>query len=274
MLILHALKKELFAKIVTYFFIVLTVWWLLERLLSSQNPAFESTFAHVYGFISLFGGIWGLVTAKKWGGFGSLMGKALGFLSIGLLAQFFGQFSYSLYFFVFKLEVPYPSIGDVGFFSSILFYIFGVWYLAQISGVKFGLKTVLNKIQAVIIPLFMLMVAYYLFLKGYEFDWSNPLTVFLDFGYPFGQAFYISLAFLTYLLSRNVLGGVMKTKIIFILVALLAQFLSDYMFLYQALNGTWHPGGFNDFLYLISYFLMSIALIQLKTVYDTIQNST
>ena len=89
----------------------------------------------------------------------------------------------------------------------------------------------------------MLAVGYFLFLQGYEFDWSDPLKVFLDFGYPFGQAIYVSIAILTYLLSRGILGGIMKGKILFILFALCMQFLSDYTFLYQSSKGTWSVGG-------------------------------
>lgn len=261
-------KKEVFARIATVIFVIFTIWWIFERVWAFQDPGFESNFAHVYGFISIFGGIWGLSIAKKWGGFESAMGKALSFLSIGLLFQFFGQFAYSAYFFILHLEVPYPSIGDIGFFGSIAFYVLGVWNLATVSGVKIGVKSFINKLQAVFIPLILLLAAYFYFLQGYEFDFTQPVTVFLDFGYPLGQTFYISLAILTYLLSKNVLGGIMKSKILLILFALFLQFLADYTFLFQAYQETWHPGGINDYLYLLAYFVMTISLIQLKTVHD------
>lgn len=270
---LESFKKEIPAKIAVSCFALLTAWWLIEQFIRLQNPAFESNFAHVYGITAILGGIWGLAIAKHWGGFKSALGKAVGFLSIGLLAQFFGQFAYSLYFFIFQLEVPYPSIGDLGFFGSIAFYILGVWYLAKVTGIKIGIKSFANKLQAIVIPVLMLVAAYTLFLQGYEFDWNTPLTIFLDFGYPLGQAIYISIAILTYTLSRNLLGGIMKNRILFILGALLVQFLSDYTFLYQAKSGTWHPGGVNDFMYLVAYFLMTIALVELKTVYDYLKTA-
>jgi hypothetical protein len=100
---------------------------------------------------------------------------------------------------------------------------------------------------------------------------TKPLVVFLDFGYPLGQAIYISLAVLTYLLSRSVLGGIMKMRILFILFALVIQYMSDYTFLYQASRGVWHAGGINDFLYITAYFIMALSLLQFESVYRTIK---
>ena len=111
------------------------------------------------------------------------------------------------------------------------------------------------------------------FLKNYEFDWSNLLKVFLDFGYPLGQAFYVSLALLTFLLSKEFLGGLMKPKVLIILFALAVQYMADYNFLTQVNNGTWINGGYGDYIYLLAYFLMTIALINLGSVFEKIQES-
>ena len=221
--------------------------------------------------MALWGGIWGIAIAQKWGGIRSVMGKTVILFSLGLLFQVFGQLAYAYLSFYIHIDVPYPSSGDIGYFGSIPLYIYGILLLAKASGVKIGLKSFESKIQAILIPLVMLVVAYFLFLQGYEFDWKDPIKIFLDFGYPLGQAIYISIAFLTYLLSRNILGGIMKRKILFILFALCIQFLSDYTFLYQLSRGTWAVGGINDYMYLIAYFIMTLALLQLNTVLSKIK---
>ncbi len=110
----------------------------------------------------------------------------------------------------------------------------------------------------------LLAYSYWVFLKGYEFDWSAPLKIFLEFGYPLGQAIYVSLAILTLFLTRGVLGGVMKNRVLFVLFALLMQYLADYTFLYQASQETWAAGGINDYMYLASYFIMALALLQFR----------
>lgn len=248
------------------FFIVYTIWWLYLLLFVSPDNIQYELFTGSYGLLALFGGVGGLFIAKHWGGWKSLMGKSVGFFSLGLLFQEFGQLAYSyLYYIQFKgAEVPYPSIGDLGYFGSIPLYIMGTVYLAKASGISISLRNVQNKISAIVVPVLVLALSYFMFLQGYEFDWSAPLVILLDFGYPLGQAMYVSLALLTYYLSRKTLGGVMQSKIRYILLALAVQYFADYTFLYQASQGTWVAGGVNDFLYLVSYFMMATALFNLR----------
>jgi len=269
----ETIKKEWQAKAALTILFILTVWWVVSP--SFQGPEskrFFGDFPSIYGVMALLGGIWGIVIAQKWGGIKSVTGKAIIMFSLGLLSQVFGQLAYAYLSFYKHIEVPYPSIGDVGYFGSIPLYIYGTLLLAKASGVKIGLKSFENKIQAILIPLVMLAVGYFLFLQGYEFDWKDPIKIFLDFGYPLGQSIYISLAILTVLLSRGILGGIMKSKILFILFALLLQFLSDYTFLYQASRGTWSVGGVNDYMYLVAYFFMTLGLLQLNTALQKLRN--
>jgi hypothetical protein len=269
----ETIKKEWQAKIAILIFLLLTIWWFLSP--SFQNPhgqRFFGDFPSIYGVLALCGACWGISISQKWGGVKSILGKAIIMFSLGLLGQVFGQVVYAYYAFYQHIAVPYPSLGDIGYFGSIPLYIYGVLLLAQASGVKIRLKSFRNQIQAVIIPILMLCIGYFLFLKGYKFDFGNPIKIFLDFGYPFGQAIYISLALLTYLLSKGILGGIMKSKILFILFALFIQFLSDYTFLYQSSNGTWVAGGINDYMYLFAYLLMTLGILQFETVLSKLRS--
>lgn len=273
---LETIKKEWPAKLAIFFFLLLSSWWLLNNFFVDKTTLRYDTFfdfGEFYGYMALWGGIWGLIIAKKWGGFGSIMGKAMIMFSLGLFAQEFGQLFYAWYNDIFKVAGPYPSFGDLGYFGSIPLYILGIYYLAKASGVHVSLQSAASKIQVFLIPLVMLGLGYFLFLKDYTFDWSQPLKIFLDFGYPFGQAIYVAIAMLTYSLTRGILGGKMKSRILFFVFALFVQFLSDYTFLYQSSKGTWTVGGINDYMYLCSYFLMALALIQLKTVYDSLRTN-
>lgn len=206
------------------------------------------------------------------GGIQSVMGRALLFFSLSLLSQIFGQVTYAYFALILHVGVPYPSIGDIGYFSSIPLYILGIYNLAKAAGVVITPKLFIQRPKAIIIPTVLLLVGYYLFLKEYSFDWSSPLRVFLDFAYPLGDAIYVSLAILTYILSRKALGGVMKPRILFILFALVFQFITDYTFLYQSSRGIWSGGGMNDYMYLLTYFLMTLALLQFKTVHDQLRS--
>lgn len=243
-------------------FLSLTLWWAyLHLFIKHSNPAYQ-LFSASYGFVALVGSIYGFIISRKWGGIKSVIGRAIIMFSLGLFAQEFGQLVYSYYNYL-NQTIPYPSLGDLGFFGSIPCYIYGVWLLAKASGVKVSLRSFGNKLQAFIIPIIMLCISYFIFMQGYKPDWTQPLKIFLDFGYPFGEAIYISFAFLAFLLSRKTLGGVMKYRVLIILLALLIQYLCDFTFLYQDNNNTFYPGGINDYMYLISYFAMSVGLLNL-----------
>lgn len=265
------LKKERLVQLTIVFFVILTFAWVFIFLGGSTDDPINHIFGFIYGGFSLWGGVLGLISSQRWGGLRSLIGRSIIFLSIGLLLQAFGQYSFWYYNYALKIEVPYPGIPDIGYFGTIPFYIYAAILLAKSSGAKISLKTLVNKAQVIIIPLLMLSVAYYLFGKDYDFSEVGSLQTFLDFGYPMGQAIYISIAILTYSLSRKILGGIMRFPILFLIIAFLGQFLADYIFIY--FHDLYFPASFIDYFYLLAYFLMSFGLIQLKVVADKLKNT-
>lgn len=256
-------------------FVVLSIFWIyIQQFDVESTRDLRQLWGHSYWILALYGGITGVVISRKWGGYKSLLGKTILVLSIGLFFQSFGQVWSSYYVFFYDVESPsYPGIGDVGFFGSTLLYIYAVILLAKLSGAKISLKLKRNMVWVGLIPLIMLMVSYFFFLQGYEFDWSDKIRIFLDFGYPLGDAIYVSIAMLALFLSRNVLGGIMKKPILFLIFALIFQYFSNFVFLYQAIAETWYVGNINDYMYLISYFLMTLALINIGSVFKKIKSS-
>jgi len=264
MMIVEMIKKQRLAQIAMVMFVFFVTLWILLYFTVAKDNIGNQIFSATYGLMALYGAILGFKISKKWGLTKSLMGKSILMFSLGLLAQEFGQLTYSYYAYFAKIQIPYPSLGDVGYFGCIPLYILGIFYLGKAAGVNISLRSFQRKIEAVIIPFIILSYSYFVFLQGYQIDWSKPLTVFLDFGYPLGQAIYISIAILTILVTRGILGGIMKYKVLFIFFALLVQYFADYMYLYIAKAGTAYPGGPNDVIYLVAYFLMVLALLQLR----------
>jgi len=264
--------QKIIAFLIFAFFATYWVFFQIYLTGSYENHHQIYTFSAVYGVLAVWGAICGIAISLKWGGFKSVLGKGILFLSLGLLLQEFGQLAYSYYYIVLKLETAYyPSLGDVGFFGTIPLYCLGIFFLGKASGVAMRFTSIKHVLPAIVVTFSMLFLGYALFLKEYTLDLSQPIKTFLDFGYPLGAAVYISLAIGVYILSTGVLGGIMKSKIIFIILALCIQFLADYTFLYQTSRGTWVDSGINDLTYFISYFVMTIGLLQFGTIYKKLK---
>lgn len=252
----------------------LAVWWAVLFFGFKAKLEFPNlVWAASYQAVAVWGVIWGYIMGHRWGGFRSVVGRAMLFLTFGLLLQVLGQTVFSVYGLFLQREIPYPSLADVGFFGSIIFYIIGIFELGKAAGATSIIRSFRGKMWTILLPLAMLITSYIFFLENYVFDWSQPLRVFLDFGYPLGQAIYVSLAALVFVLSKNVLGGIMRTKVLIILIALIVQYIGDFNFLYQFNNETWINGGYGDFLYLFAYFVMSFGLIQMGTTFEKIRSS-
>lgn len=267
------LNKKFGYTVVLSLFVVFALWWfLLNPFHPTTNNEYDRfVWGAFYQLISIFGGLYGLMVSWLWGGRKSLMGRSILVFSIGLLLQAFGQTVYSYYNLYLQVEAPYPSVGDIGFFGSVLFYIYGAMLFVRASGVRLSVKKVFSFIIAIVLPLIMLGFSYYEFLRDYDFSAAGWLQIFLDFGYPLGQAFYVSLAIVALILSYRILGGIMRLPIIILLLALLAQYIADFNFLFQFSRGTWSVAGYGDFLYMFSYLLMTLGLIQFGVTYKKIK---
>ncbi len=57
----------------------------------------------------------------------------------------------------------------------------------------------------------------------------------------------------------------MRWPLLLLMFALVAQYVADFNFLFQAPNSTWVNGGYGDFLYLFAYFLMGLSLARIES---------
>ncbi len=257
---------------VTLVFLGFAVWWVtFQHVVAQQGPSVQ-WFGGTYGVVALMGAIIGFMAARKWGGRKTVLGKALLLFSLSLFAQEAGQLIYTYYIYGAKTQIPYPSWGDVAYFGSVLLYISAAFYLAKTVGLKFSLRNGKYRAIAVLVPAILVSVSYAVLLYHHHYDTSKPLTVFLDAGYPIGEAIYISIGIAAYLLSRKMLGGIMKSAILLVIFALVVQYISDFTFVYQSNRGTWLAGRINDLSYLTAYFLMTTAMIRFIVVYKKLRS--
>ena len=242
-------------------------WWLSFQSVVKDQGVSVQWFGATYGLMALTASTIGVVASLQWGGLKSTLGRALAFFALGLLAQEAGQLIYTYYIYGAQIQIPYPSWGDVAYFGSVLCYLTGAWFLTRVTGAKYALKRKSYKVIAVVVPVVILAVSYMVFINGQEFDLTQPLTAALNVGYPLGEAIYISLAVVAYLLSSRLLGGIMKAGILSIIVALVIQYISDFTFLYESSRGTYLAGEFADLFYLIAYFAFALAMVKFVMIH-------
>lgn len=251
--------------VVTVFFIEFLVGWILLQILKPAGDSIYHYFGAVYGLVALIGGSYGIAVSKRWGGARSSLGRTIVYLSVGLLLAEFGQLVFSYYNIVLHEAAPYPSIADIGFFGNVPFYIIAAMSLYSVVGLnRKSSNNALKYLAMVIVPPAILFSSYWIFLREYSTEGLSKLNVFLDFGYPIGQAAYISISLVILVSVTGALGGMMRPRVWMLLLAFIAQYVADFNFLYQSYHGTWSLAGYGDLLYLLAYYLMAVSLIYLS----------
>ncbi|OGG49871.1 hypothetical protein A2763_01625 [Candidatus Kaiserbacteria bacterium RIFCSPHIGHO2_01_FULL_54_36] len=215
------------------------------------------------GFIPVFGGINGILIARKWGGFKSAVGRAIIFLSLGLIAWGIGTYIYSgIYNVILQVEVPYPSYADIGYVLALPLWALGMIHLSRATGAKYGLQSSGGKFALLIIPASVIAASYYLLVivaRGGSLtgDDTALLKVILDLTYPLGDVIILTLATLIYGLSYSYFGGVFKKAIYMILSGFVLMYFADFAFSYTTTLGTWYPGDWNDLLFATAMLALS-----------------
>lgn len=215
--------------------------------------------------VPFIGAIIGFYNARSWGGFKSALGKAVGFISAGVLAWAVGMLIWCYYIFIVKIEIPYPSLADAAFILSWPLWTIGVLYLSKATGVRFALRGLRGKILLVVVPVIAIALSYYLLIsvaRGgvIELDSSQTWKLFFDLFYPIGSAVIFTLALTFFSLSNAFLGGKYRTPILILILAFLVNFFADITFSYTTTNGTYFNGYYPDMLFVTGMYLFALSL--------------
>jgi hypothetical protein len=238
------------------FYIFVFVWWAYFFVTGKANDNGEITlggalYQFALGLIPLIGGFLGLFKAKLWGGTKSYVGRALLAISIGAICWGLGQMFWSLYYNILThVDIPYPSLADVGYSLSFPFLAVGLISLSKATGARFSLKKPVGKILALCITTVVLIAAYYLLIvvaRGNVIDFTEGgLKLFFDIAYPLGDLVILLLSVLVYGLSFKYLGGRYRLPILSILFGLFVLFCGDFSFSYTTTVGSYYNGSWVD----------------------------
>lgn len=243
---------------------VYILWWLA---INTNGEGSRDNYTDTYSLIALSGSIAGIVAAKKVGLFQSRFGKTIGFFSLGLFMQFLGQLIYGLYFRIGNVELAFPSVGDIPFLLTGIFYALGVYNLLKVIVYKrsvFKPRTVLFLSIIATASLFALM--YQAFLHLAVQDERGTIYSVVNASYAIIQTFYFLLGLVALMQAKRIAGGRMFISVCVMLLALLVQYAADFSFLYQSYHDSWQPASSNDLLYVCAYGLMALSILMIDRV--------
>ncbi len=245
-------------------FVIYVAWWIGINHFDLPSP---DDFTDSYSLVALTGAISGIIVAKKWGLFKSKFGRALGFLSVGLFLQFLGQLTYALYFRLGDVELAYPSVGDIPFLLTGVFYVAAIYSLLKVivfKGSVFKPRIVL--LVSIIATVGLAWLMWIAFLHLAVHDERGTIYSLTNAAYPIIQAFYFLMGLIALMQARRMAGGKMLVAVSILLVALLVQYAADFSFLYQSYHDKWQAAGSNDLFYVIAYGFMAFAILIIDRV--------
>lgn len=263
-----------YQKIFSGFLVALFIFWLVLFSTSTKEGFYNYFYSFLFGLIPLIGGCIAMMRARLWGGFESAIGKAVLFIGLGIFLWGSGEMIWSYYNFFAGVSAPYPSLADLGFAPSILFYGIGAIYLSKATGAKFGLRNSYAKFFTIIAPILILALSYYVLVvvaRGGVLipDGETHLKTILDIAYPLGDFISLALAIIISGLSFKYLGGRYKTDIWAILLGLTVMFIADSIFSYTTTVGTYYNGNFGDLILTFGVFFLTYGVLGFSEVKNT-----
>ncbi len=258
-----------------FYYLFIFVWWTFFFITGKANFDGNITlggalYQFAFGLIPLLGGILGVAKSKVWGGSKSYVGRALLFISAGAICWGIGQMFWSIYYNIFsQVDIPYPSLADVGYSLSFPFLAIGLISLSKATGARFSLKNSLGKLVALFITIIGVVTAYYLLIvvaRGGIIDYTEGgLKLFFDLAYPIGDLVIFLFSFLIYGLSFNYLGGRYKIPILSVILGMFVLFLADFSFSYTTTVGTYYNGHWVDLVLPTAWMLIVFGINSFDT---------
>ena len=244
------------SKRIFFYYIFIFIWWVFFFITGKSNLNGQITlggalYQFAFGLIPLIGGVIGILKSKIWGGLKSHVGRALLFISLGAICWGIGQMFWSLYYNILNnVDIPYPSLADIGYSLSFPFLAIGLISLSKATGARFSLKHPSGRLLAFFITIVGIISAYYLLIivaRDGIIDFNEEgLKLFFDLAYPIGDLTILLFSLLIYGLSFNYLGGKYKIPILSVVFGLLVLFLGDFSFSYTTTVESYYNGHWVD----------------------------
>lgn len=249
-------------------FVAMFIWWAFITTWQLVDTTQNYAFGLVFGLIPLVGGIIGLRNASHWGGSKSVMGRATGLLSLGLISWAMGGLIWAYYNFFGAVEVPYPSLADLAYVISWPLWTVGAIELSHATGARFSLRERGGKLMLLAIPALVIALSYYLLVvvaRGGEISaGGGMLKSFFDLAYPTGDVVILSFSLVIFGLSFKYLGGKYMLPILMLLSGFVLNYFADFAFSWTTLEETFYVASWVDLMFMAAVTALSIGVVGLN----------
>jgi hypothetical protein len=223
-------------------------------------------FSFCMALLPFFGGIYAMARAHKWVSPKGFVSRGVFFLGLGLVFWGCGELIWSYYNFFAAVSAPYPSLADLGFAPSEIFYCIGSIYLARAAGADLGLRRRFVWLFITGISAVMFCVSYYIFVKLAHHgvlvtQGDTLLKSIFDVAYPIGDFVSLTTAVVLSGLSFKFITREYQAAVLAVLAGLAVIFIADSIFSYTTSVGTYFNGDFGDLVFTLSLFFLTFGVL-------------
>lgn len=209
--------------------------------------------------------------ARGYGGFASVLGRAVSLLTIGSVLWGFGS---AVWFYYNTcsvwpvggcgeaVEVPYPSLADAGYLAILPFAAVALYYLMRALGMMLS-----DMVKSVWVFVVMFVPSVYLtwelpggWGRSYLYDGEGwTLGNVISGIYVTSDVVLVSLSVILLINARRAAGGVFFAPILAVALSFLALYAADMFFFARVANETYYNADVSDGLYAVALFMVVFA---------------
>lgn len=252
--------------VLTVVFLLTVVWWVTIYMRGIVDTSENYWYTLPFTILPFTAGLYVLKlrSIKE----DSLLRKAVILLAIGLLFWGFGNVIYMYYNLVLHVPVPCPSLGEVGYGGSYIFWSAGLVLINISLQLERHLKTTVQKILFFLLPFIFVSVSYYLFFVvnfgGHAPVGESAVKFFFDIYYLFADTLQVFLlAVPLYALFAKIVDRRLFVALALVCFGFLAQYIADFAFAYTTFRETYFIANWVDLLYAISIYMLSVSIVVL-----------
>lgn len=260
---MHKVKLTRSTSFLIAFYIPLLVWCISLNLDGSKTTMSNALYGLSYALLPVIAGVFGINSAYKWGGVKSSMGKALFYLSFGLITWGIGNIIWAFYVIALHVEVPYPSLADALYMVSWPLWGTGIYHISRAAGITFQIRKKSTIVQIITLPILMIIFSFYLIINvarsGILLDNGDLFKAFFDLGYPFLDAVLVAEIFLMFGLTFKQVQKRYRAPLLILVMGILTNYVADFVFSYTTTKGLFFDGSYYDMLFPSAMLLIGIA---------------